>query len=864
MATVLARRGYIDPVEAARFLDTDGVLHDPFLFPQMQAVCDRIHTAISRGEKICIHGDYDVDGVTSTALMVNVLRELGAKVNYHLPNRFTEGYGIATATVEKIASHGAGLLITVDCGISARQQLERALELGLETIVIDHHRPVKEDLPPATIISALLCDYPFKDLAGVGLAFKVAQALLQKPANDDGPSQPGRSLLRHLDLVALGTIADVVPLVDENRSLVKRGLVQLARTGKPGLKALMKIGQVEPARINAGLVAFRMAPRINAAGRLEDPTSAIELLLTEDDIEAEELAGRLDAFNRERQRIENQMLAQARKMIGEWPEEWQEQNSYVLSSAGWHEGVIGIVASRLVETYYRPVIMIAEDEESGLGKGSGRSIRDFDLHGALTELSGVMLAFGGHHAACGLSIENTRIDEFRERFAEFAASRVSVEEQGSARYVDALACGRELTLDLARELSRLEPFGLGNPSVELLVTGAIIQNSRVTRDGQHLQCQLESGGARSKAIAFGQAYLEETLKKEPDWDVAFHLEQNEFNGSISPQLQLREVFPRNNGSAGHENGSATPESLCGARCDHDCPGRVTGNEFWSLLKENLSIPVAWSPSTCNSTGEGEIDIASSSLAGRLVDRRNFGGIASQVSRLLAGGENVLLLTADVARRRHFVFQDLHYANSPAGSVFLAGSRCGKRVLAERRQQPCGPDPNLALADFITITEFPELARGFEHLVFVDPPWNRRIFNAIASAGPEAFIHLFYCSDEVQFTGKVLEHEYDLRDPLTRVYRHFQVGKTYPLDDTTERLLLAGGKYLRQPVLIARCLRVLEELGLISIEDGTESPILAMLETERTELDRSPTYVELQAFYKECLQFLSKSLSAKII
>ncbi|MCL4472480.1 MAG: single-stranded-DNA-specific exonuclease RecJ [Actinobacteria bacterium] len=858
-ASVLARRGYTQTVDAARFLDSLGELHDPFLFPEMEAVCERIRKAVLNGEKICIHGDYDVDGVTSTALLAEVLRNLGAEVSCHLPNRFTEGYGIALSAIESIAAGGASLLITVDCGISARQQLEHARELGMKTIVIDHHRPVEGNLPPGPIISPLLCDYPFKELAGVGLAFKVAQALLERPvpggdspsetiADATSPASLHPDLRRLLDLVALGTIADVVPLIDENRALVKQGLVQLSRTGRPGLKALMQVGQVDPAHINAGLVAFRMAPRINAAGRLDEALPALELVLAEDEKTADELAARLDGFNRERQRIENKMLAEARAMIGSWPEEKQGQRGYVLSSAGWHEGVIGIVASRLVELYFRPVIMIAVDEESGRGKGSGRSVPDFDLHGSLLDLSGMLEGCGGHRAACGLSIDAASIEEFSQRFADYAGSRLSEEETRPSRFVDALVCGRELTLDLAQELSRLEPFGLGNPSVELLVTGARIQNDRATRDGQHLQCQVEAGGARSKAIGFGQAFMQEKLKSEPDWDIAFHLERNEFNGSISPQLQLREFFPR--------NGNAEPlEGLCEWRCDFDCPDRMTGPEFWGLLQNGLDIPAQWLPGSAGSSG---------GLAERLIDRRDFGGITAQIARLIAGGESVLMLVADVARRRRLITQELPVAAGRLRQAYMASSRCSSRILSERLRRLQSGEPSMMLADFATVTANPELAGHFKHLALVDPPWNRRVFDDITAAAPEAFVHLFYCSDEVQFTGKVLEHEYDLRGQSTRVYKHLETGIKYPLDETTERLLLAGGKYLRQPVMIARCIRILEELSLVSVEDGADGPMMSLLAAERTELDRSAVYKATQSFYRECSQFLSKSPSAKMV
>lgn len=852
-ASVIARRGYVDAESALKFLDSDGELHDPFLFPQMQAVCDRLIAAISEGEEICIHGDYDVDGITSTALLLSIIQDLGGKVTAHLPNRFTEGYGIATHAIDKIAEQGARLLVTVDCGIGAMTQISRANELGLDVIVIDHHRPPEGELPEALIISPLICDYPFKDLAGVGLAFKVAQALLGKARSEDFPGDIHPELQQHLDLVALGTIADVVPLVDENRTLVKRGLVQLSRTGKPGLKALMNAGQVEPGRINAGLVAFRMAPRINAAGRLEDPGPSLDLLMAGDVEEANELAARLDGFNRERQRIENQMLAEARKMIGEWSEERQSQRGYVLSSPKWHEGVIGIVASRLVELYSRPVIMIAEDESSALGKGSGRSIGDFDLHNSLVELGSLLKAFGGHRAACGLAIESSMIEDFRQQFADFADNCLSGMELERSRYVDAVVCGRELTLELAQELSRLEPFGLGNPSVELLVTGARIQDDRVTRDGQHLQCLVETGGTRAKAIGFGQAFLQDAIRSTPDWDVAFQLERNEFKGSVSPQLQLRELFPR----------VKSPEpinGLCSTGCDFDCPERVRGEIFWNLLTENLNIPDSWQPGT----GATAIDTipAVPALNGRLIDRRGYGSISDQVAKLLSGGENVLLLVADVARRRRLASHELPLSGSPVEQVLLASTRCAKPILETRLKQIETGGQTVLIADFPTVTATPELLRTFEHLVFIDPPWNQTFLDSVATAAPAAYIHLFYCNDEVQFSSKVLEHEYDLRSSLTRVYKQLEAGKTYLLDESVERLLLAGGKHLRQPVMVARCLKILEELELISIEDKAGQPIMTVLDARHKDLDQSPTYRGLQSFYKESLKFLSKSPDVK--
>lgn len=852
LATVLARRGYEDPEAARRFLAADGELHNPFLFPEMQAVCDRLRQAASEGEKICVHGDYDVDGITATALLVKTLRDIGADADYHLPNRFAEGYGISRQTVERIAESGYTLLVTVDCGISARDEIKLAQDLGMDTIVIDHHQPAAGELPPAAIISPLICDYPFKELAGVGLAFKVAQGLIGQPDTnyDNLPDE----LRLQLDLVALGTIADVVPLIGENRSLVKRGLAQLARTGRPGLRALMEICQVEPRKLSAGMVAFRMAPRINAAGRLDDPGPALDLLLCEDGTAGVELATHLDSLNRERQRIENRMLAEAEEMLNGLPDDIRAANGYVLSSSGWHEGVIGIVASRMVEFHHRPVLMIAENGVQG--KGSGRSIPAFDLHEALGRLKHLLAAFGGHRAACGLTIDLEHLDEFRREFASVANEMISGEDLHPRRYVDALVTGRELTLDLAQELSRLEPFGIGNPSVDLLTPGVKIKGGRKTRDGQHFQCQITSAGVTSSAIGFRQGYLSDKVRGDSEWDVIFRLEQNEFNGSLTPQLNLRDLMPRDPDREQYEG-------LCAHRCDLGCPDRVTAAEFWALMT-NKDIHSGFLERLAAGTATNYDDTALEELEDRVIDRRDYGDIAGQIARLGTTGQGILLLTADVPRRRRLLSKDLPLGNLGIKRVYLTGTRCG-RAWIENSIATIGSEPSLMLADFATALGHPSMMAQFPHIVFVDPPPSRAIFNALAKTAPAARLHLFYCRDEVQFTSKVLEHEFGLRAPMTKLYKQLTAaGRVHPFSETTERLLLAGGKYLRQPTLVARCMRVLEELALICVEEREGKPILVLPESGKKDLEESCTYGTIESFYGECQKFLNKSLNAKLI
>lgn len=851
-AEILARRGYTEPSEAEDFLAATGELHDPYLLDGMKAACERIEQAIRSGEKICVHGDYDVDGITATALLVNILKELGADVISHLPNRFHEGYGINSGTLSRLAGDGVSLMVTVDCGISAAGELELAAGLGLETIVTDHHQPVDGELPRGIVVSPLLSDYPFQDLSGAGIAFKLAQGLLDR-VNMRGDGKELHPLLKQqLPLVALGTIADVVPLLGENRSLVKMGLVQLARSRNPGLRALMREGQIESSRLNAGLVAFRMAPRINAAGRLDDPAPALELLLTDNEMEAQKLAEQLGALNRERQKIENRILAEAQEIINRWPDERKSQRAYVLSSPGWHEGVIGIVASRLVDLYYRPVLMISEGD--GQGKGSGRSIPPFDLHRSLVDHSDYLIAFGGHRAACGLTINVDDIESFRASFADYADDVLSEEDLQRSRYVDALISGRDLTLKLAEELSQLEPFGLGNPSVDLVATGARVSGGRATRDGQHLQCRVETGGVSSSAIGFGQAYLLDKLKNSDKWDVIFSLERNEFNGSVSPQLNLRELIPR-------PDSSSIGELPCKIRCGIECANRISGDELWSLLSSDVSLPQGWQGGEEAATMAAAGDLRQS---GRLVDRRNHGAIPQQIAKLISGGENVLLLVADVPRRRRLFAGDLPAGRLIVERLAVSGGRCSQSFRDRQLQGLSSEQTTLALADFTTAAEYPQILEHFKHLVFVDPPYCQSVLTSMAAAAPEAYIHLIYCGDEVQFTEKVLRHEYDLRESLTNTYRHLGTGNNYPLDEATERLLLAGGKYLRQPLMVARCLRILTELELVSIEESREGPILKVPKADRTDLQKSPTFAETQVFFKTCQKYLNRLKSTKTI
>jgi single-stranded-DNA-specific exonuclease len=531
-AGVLVRRGYDDPALAEAFLAGEQPLHDPLLLGDMSTAVERVRAAVAAGTRICVHGDYDVDGICATALAVLTLREAGADVRWHLPSRFEEGYGVSGDTIARLAEDGVGLVVTVDCGITAVQEVTEAKLLGLDVVVTDHHRP-GETLPDCPVVATRPSRYPFPELCGTGVVFKLAQALL-------GSDHP--ALARHLDLVALATIADVVPLVDENRSLATAGLRALARTQRPGLRALMRSARVDPAVVDAGQVGFRLAPRINAAGRLGRPDVALELILTEDDQQAADLASRLDELNRERQAVEESILREAARAIEGWPEDRRRRSGYVVWGEEWHEGVIGIVASRLVERFNRPVVLVAGSSDRAW-KGSGRSIPAFDLHGALGVCAGHLERYGGHRAAAGLSIEPDRLEGFAEAFAAHADAVLGDDDLRPVTVVDAVVPAGALTLDLALELERLAPFGLGNPDVTLLVASCEAVEVGVVGEGKHLRFRVRQHGRDAgSAIAFGMGGQLDRLCAEGRFDVACRLKQNHWNGTVSPQLVVRRVF----------------------------------------------------------------------------------------------------------------------------------------------------------------------------------------------------------------------------------------------------------------------------------------------------------------------------------
>ncbi|MFZ2948756.1 MAG: single-stranded-DNA-specific exonuclease RecJ, partial [Desulfuromonadaceae bacterium] len=509
---------------------------DPFQMKGMQTAVERVLRARKESETVCVYGDYDVDGITGTALLVSFLRQAGLTCTYFIPNRFDDGYGLNEDALQKIFDSGASLIISVDCGITAVKEAAFCQLAGVDLIILDHHTPA-EMIPEATAVVNPLqpgCAYPFKMLAGVGVAFNLLVALRSRMRQDGLFCAGDEPDLRDwLDLVALGTIADVVPLVGQNRTYAFFGLQKLESNHRPGIAALKKVAGILET-VTCGQVGFRLAPRLNAAGRMESAVPGVELLLGTRIDECSMIADELDAANAERQMVERDIFEEASAIVdagGAYP----SCKSIVLASREWHQGVIGIVASRLVERYHRPTILIAVDEQ-GVAKGSGRSIPGFHLLEALTACSGHLERFGGHRYAAGVGLKTGNIDRFAAAFETVAGQILGDKELVPTLDVDADVHPTEVNLALADELKRVEPFGAGNPEPTLMLRNVTVVERRIVGGG-HLKLRVSAGGQVFNAIAFRQA----EYPTDGVLDIAFFPEANRWNNTTTLQLRIKAI-----------------------------------------------------------------------------------------------------------------------------------------------------------------------------------------------------------------------------------------------------------------------------------------------------------------------------------
>ncbi len=848
VAVTLVRRGYRTPDQARAFLAADES-HSASAFSEMEAVLARVRSAIDEGRRITVHGDFDVDGVCATTVMVSTLRELGAECDWLIPDRIADGYGLSAPNVERLAERGTSLLLTVDCGITAVAQVKLAQELGMDVIVTDHHQPA-ETLPDCLILHPEISSYPFASLCGTAVAWKLASALreasgigspdYQRDSASADP-MPDASHDADLDLVALATVADVVPLVGENRSLVRRGLAEMRRGRRIGLRALIASAKCEPTRLDESDLAFRLAPRINAAGRLYRADAGVELLLSEDEARAAEIASELSRANSERRATEREVDTAAEAARRELPEQLRDAPGLVLAGEDWHPGVIGIVASRLVERHHRPVVVVSLDGQGG-GRGSGRSIPGFDLLAALEVCSAHLDSFGGHRAAAGLSLRAENLDAFRQAFAAHATALLGPDELRRTERIDAMVGGVGLGLDLAEELGRLAPFGMGNPGVRLMVPSARVSDVRTMGEGKHARFSLHSGAHRALGVAFGRSSL--GVEDDDPVDAAVRLEVNHWNGSVEPRVVLRELYPLD------DLEPPVAPHLC--ECGEDEWWLRFEMELRRELDGNALDPVA--PPAPGDSGPRSV------LSGG-------GSPTVAIAELVSSGAGVLAVCADASRRAALAGGASGLARFNGGSGRIACRRCGGAALEQVIGQAGG---GLALTDYATLrARQVSVSEHFEHVVLVDPPpsaWaeelatrSRQEWAAPGDGSAElsaGFLHPLHTEAEVPFSLKVLEEQTASRGTVARVFKALrEAGEVSGAE--LRAALAAGGSHPLSAESAARCFRVLQDVGLVAGEPDSGGGVVRVVSSEGTDLERSAAFRAYSEEFSEAQQYLER-------
>lgn len=767
-AAILARRGIADVAGARAFLAA-AERHPSEQLNAVGAACELVLRHVRAGSRIVVFGDYDVDGVCSTAIAVRALRALGADPRWRLPSR-EEGYGLADATVRELAADGAGLILTVDCGVTAVDEIALARSLDVDVVVTDHHRPGPA-LPDCPVVHPALGEYPFEHLCGAAVALKLSERL--RAAADLDPA----SAEEDLDLAGLATLCDMVPLVGENRRIARAGLEALARTRKAGLRALMRVAALDPGDVDERAAGFRLGPRLNAAGRLGRADGALELLLTEDGERADEIASELDGLNHDRRQLERAIAHEAERLCADQ----LSAAAIVVAGEDWHPGVVGIVASRLVERHRRPCVVVALDGDTG--RGSGRSIAPYDLHAGLGACAGLLHRYGGHRMAAGLEIAADRLPDLRAGLAAHAGAALAPGDLVPVQEADAVVPPGALTLDLAEELERLGPFGASNPAPVLMVPSARVEH--VTAMGEkreHARFTLAGGSARARGVAFRTSQRALADAGSCEHDLAVSLERNRWNGAVEARVVLRSLTPTRSGTI--EDLATEPEL-------HD-----------AIDRELAADPAAWWPAT-------------GPARPRQIVARHGEGLAGLAGDLLTSGESVVLVVADVGRRR-------------GGLERLVGGMA--------------PD-SLAVVSWEALGADPDVIGAFAHVVAIDPPPvgdGLALLAGPAADGP-ATAHLAWGEPEREVALACWRERLHLRPALIDLWRALDAAGALTGADLAH-VLRGTGSHPRCASHCGRLVRVLCELGLATWEpDAAGGPRLLTGAGGRTDLDRSPAH-----------------------
>ena len=820
LAVLLLNRG-IDSPEAAEAFLAGGLdqLHSPWLMTDMDKAILRIKRSLDSGESVVVYGDYDVDGQTAVALLVYVLRALSSRperIGYYIPHRMDEGYGLNCEAVKELAAYNQ-LAITVDCGVVSCREADLAASLGLDLIITDHHEP--GDILPdaAAVLNPKRPDsaYPFRELAGVGVAYKLVQALGERY---------GRDFREHLDLTALGTTADLVPLVGENRILVRHGLERLSSTDKVGLRALRDVSGLK-GDLKASDLGYRLGPRLNAGGRLGTSLRGATLLLTEDPHEAAAIAKELDEANKERQELEARVVEEAVEIVER--ENYASEPALVLASDRWHPGVIGIAASRLVNRYYLPTVVIALDGQEG--KGSGRSIVGFDLYQGLTACRETLRQFGGHVMAAGLSIDRDHLNAFRECFCRTAAECLKPED-----YIPKVQVDAQITLDtvsdeLIAELQRLEPCGMGNPAPVLQVSGSVINWNPVGRDASHLKCVVQDGsGCVMDAIGFGLAAAMQGHQGQQEYiGLLVQPQVNEWNGRSDLQLQIQELQPLREAETFADRWmQAYPWELAG-----------------------VYDSVCWEASAG--------DAGSKARAGRVMDARGTRDRVRYVLQTCGASERVLVYV-NTPRQALEVCRALRI-HQPGESPFIGFSHglmtadeaveCQERLTSGDMTWcvSCGPDhPGV-----------------WDRVISWDVPPSLDVLRRLAAGTRTAgVLHLLFGPSDRRVLQNSLRRRFPDRDQLASFYRGLkQCGD----EGLTKEALADAAHAAALGEGLEFALSVFEELELIESIEGNEAAV-RLLPTPKNKLDltTSVLYNEGMSKKQESLQFLRTCLEGSLL
>ena len=757
VAQLLINRG-IETEDAARayLYPTPDQLHSPFLMYGMEEVVERIRLAMKRGEQIWIFGDYDVDGTTATSLLISTFRHLDFPVNPYIPNRFKEGYGLNKDAIQKLKKDGCDLLITVDCGITSIEEVEFANSLDIDVIITDHHQPHPDGLPPAIgVITPKMpeSEYPFDGLAGVGLAFKLAHGLM-------GGGDLDPFLQSQLDLVALGTVADIAPLTGENRVLTSLGLTELNKRERPGIRALCDVANHSGNKQIVGhTLSFVLGPRINAAGRMEEAGKVVKLLTGESYDEVMPIAKELDAHNLRRREVENKIREQAAAII-EKDREHPKKRGLVVAHKDWHRGVIGIVASRLLNQYYRPVFVLAIDGDEA--HGSGRCIDGMNLADSLNACGELLVKHGGHQAAAGLTIKTEDIDEFALRFDQYACEHLSDEDLIPKLEVDLEVQSSYLTLQAIEELQQLEPFGAENSAPLLAMCNLSLQGSPnlMGKEKNHLKLFVTDGRQTLEAVGWGMSdYFIALKNKNIRLDLAFEPEINEWNNVRRLQLKIDDLHIH-------------------------------------ALERHV-------PSGIFPTNEEE-------SPARIVDRRVLDSKQNYLCDLLKQGEPTLLYVRDK--------KALDQLFEMVGSMEDIGRCEADMPEAEKRHtiEKLVRGELLAIASSCTLTHLPHIT----HIVFCHPvPQHLTFFNRCLSAfkHPETtYIHLIYQSKDIEWMRKCISWQYPDKQILRKLYKCLQTLSQDNGDRLTLEAVMSGAQADSIPVLaVENGLSILEELQLLT-------------------------------------------------